>query len=70
MIFNGLANRILLAAMLRLIEEEETLNLANLMYILDDKEINEKKSKLDKVGGEIGFQGYLEPVFKAGCKNV
>ena len=68
--FHGVeANRILLAAMLRLIEEEETLNLANLMYILDDKEINEKKSKLDKVGGEDRISGlFLNPVLKPGVK--
>ncbi|MFA7146215.1 MAG: DnaB-like helicase C-terminal domain-containing protein [Candidatus Riflebacteria bacterium] len=68
--FHGVeANRILLAAMLRLIEEEETLNLANLMYILDDKEINEKKSKLDKVGGEDRISGlFLNPFLKPGVK--
>ena len=60
-------NRILLGAMLSIIEDDEALTLANLIYVLDDRETAVKKSRLEAAGGEERVtQLFLNPFGKAG----
>jgi replicative DNA helicase len=73
--FQGLeANRALLGAMLHLLEADETLNLANLLYVLNEPLPRSKKTRLEQAGGEARVsQLFLNPFSSPGitmCEDI